>query len=199
MKRILYIEDNPVTQKLMHRHLKALAAITVAATFKEGQLLLRDQTFDLVLADVNLPDGNALDLVRELRARYSPSQLPVILVSAAMDQLLKVQSLQAGANECFPMPTPWPILLGTVQRMLDCPYVRPNDFGAVAVTWIEGTAGDHFWVYCPELNLRLDGQDQGALREAMAEQVRNSARDNSRLEYVNQVKVTARLVEIAHR
>jgi DNA-binding response OmpR family regulator len=196
MKRLLYIEDNPVMQKVVERQLVGLAEICKASTLNEGRLMLLDQKFDLLLADVYLPDGNSLALVWELRRRFTAEQLPIILVSASMDRLLTIRSLQAGANDCFPMPMSMSVLVGAVARMLDRSYVRPNDVGAVVVTCVEGTSGDRCWAYCPELNLRTEGEDSQAVREDMVRRVQSSVVASAVLPFVRGVKVTERLVEI---
>ena len=196
MKRLLYIEDSPVTQKLMRRRLEAEAAITVASNLREARGLLAAEPFDLVLADVYLPDGSSLELVRELRTRFSPVECPIILISSAMDQLLQIQCLQAGTNDCFPSPTPWDVLIGAVRRMLESPYVRPTDTQTVAVTFVEGTAGNGFWIYCPELELKLSGENAAALRDQMVKQLRKAIKEGKALPALRSVKVSERVINV---
>jgi len=184
-------------QKVVERHLAGLAEVSTGASLNEARERLRDQRFDLVLADVNLPDGNSLDLLMELRRRFTPEQLPVVLVSASMDRRLTIRALQAGANDCFAMPMSLPVLAAAVARMLECAYVRPNDLGAVVVSWLEGTAGDRFWVYCPELDLRLEGAEPEAVRQEMDRRVRASLPATGGLPFVGGVEVGERLIEIA--
>lgn len=198
VKRLLYIEDNPVTQRLLQRRLEQVAAVTTATSLAQARELLRGSTFELVIADVNLPDGISLDLVRELRKTHSPLQLPFILVSASMDQLLTVQALRAGANECFAMPTPWATFLAAVQRQLEAPHQRSNDLDAVAVTWVEGAVDDRLWLYSPELDLRLEGPDLELLRRTMSDQVRQALSGRAELPQVRCVQVTQRLVPRNH-
>jgi DNA-binding response OmpR family regulator len=197
VKRLLYIEDNRAMQMIVERHLAGLAEISTGASLNEARARLRDQTFDLVLTDVNLPDGNSLDLLMELRRRFTPEQLPVILVSASMDRRLTIRSLQAGANDCFAMPMALPVLAAAVARMLERAYVRPNDLGAVVVTWLEGTAGGQFWVYCPDIDLRLDGADPEAVRQEMDRRVRASLPATGGLPFVGCVEASERLIETA--
>ncbi len=184
-------------QRIVERHLIGVGEIRTGGTLEEGRSMLLSQTFDLLLADVNLPDGNSLDLVVELRRRFSTEQLPVILVSASMDRQLTIRSLQAGANDCFPMPMSLPLLAAAVGRMLERPYVRPNDLGAVVVTWVEGTLGDQSWVYCPELNWRLDGACAEAVRDEMVRRVRAALAAKVPLPFVAHVEASERLIEIA--
>jgi DNA-binding response OmpR family regulator len=194
VKQLLYIEDNVVTQKMMRRHLEKIAAVSVAGTLAKARQLLASPKFDLVLADVNLPDGTSLDLVYELRARYSALQLPIVVVSAAMDTLLRAQAFRAGANECFAMPTRWTILLPALEQLLAAPYVGANENGALSVTWVEGKIDNRLWLYCPELDLRLVGTDLETLRSKMAERVRSAASEKN-LPFVRGAKVTERLVD----
>lgn len=199
MKRLLYIEDNRAMQKIVERHLAGLGQISTGSSLGEARSMLRDQTFDLVLSDVNLPDGNSLDLLMELRRRFTTEALPVILVSASMDRRLTIRSLQAGANDCFAMPMALPLLTAAVARMLERAYVRPNDLGAVVVSWVEGTAGDNFWVYCPELNLRLEGTDLEAVRQEMDRRVRAALPPDGVLPSVGHLEASERLIEVAAR
>ena len=84
MKRILYIEDSLASQWLLKKQLKTIVEIAVAASLAEARSLLQDHTkFDLVIADWALPDGEALEFVRELRKRVEATKLPVIVVSAS--------------------------------------------------------------------------------------------------------------------
>lgn len=196
MKRILYIEDTVPTAYVVQKHLTGLAEISLASDLAEGRKLLRKDTFDLLLCDVYLPDGTGLELVFELRKTLSPAQLPVILVSSSMDQLLRAKSFRVGANDCFPMPTPWPVLVGAVGRMLKQPYIGLSESDGVAVTWTEGMAGDQFWLFCPELNLSLQGQSLETLRETMTERVRSAVAGGKRLPFVRGVRTTEPLVKV---
>ncbi|MFO1475477.1 MAG: response regulator [Verrucomicrobiota bacterium] len=175
MKKLLYIEDSPASQLLMKKHLAPLGRVSIAASLAEAGHLLNETGFDLVLADVSLPDGNSLDLVQQLRRRFSPGQLPVIVLSVSMDRLLMAQAFQAGANDCFLKPTPWDQLLPAVQRMLEQPYVRPNETGAIAATWIEGLSGGKPWIFCPQLGLHLAGDDADVLRGRMTDAIRKAS------------------------
>ena len=194
MKHILYIEDNLPTQMLVKRQLTSLGEVLGAFDLAAGKRLLSERKFDLLVSDVYLPDGNALEFVRELRTRFSPERLPVILTSSSMDQLLRVQSLRAGANDCFAMPCPWTVLLEAVGRMLVRPYVRSPGLEAVTATWVEGMTEDRHWLFCPELNVHLEGDSPEALRSAMAERVRVAVAGGAVLPFTSRVKVTEQLV-----
>jgi CheY-like chemotaxis protein len=76
---ILYVEDNPVATKNAQRIALELGyAILIAETVAEGLGYL-DQPLDLILVDMELPDGNGLELVRQ--ARQQMPTVPIVAIS----------------------------------------------------------------------------------------------------------------------
>jgi two-component system response regulator BaeR len=63
--------------------------------------VLASGTADLVLLDVMLPDGSGLDLCREIRSQGS---LPVIIISARVDELDRLLGLELGADDYICKP-----------------------------------------------------------------------------------------------
>jgi len=197
MKRILYIEDSLASQWLLSKQLKQLkvaAEIIVASSLEQARTLLREQHFDLVIADWALPDGEALEFVRELRKRLEATRLPVIMVSASMDQLLTAMALRAGANDCFPKPIVWLDVLVAVEKMLMAPYVRTPHNGQIPVTWVEGTSNGRWWLYCPEVNYFLDGEDSDVIRAKATQRVREAIEKGNSMPFVSNVRVTQKLM-----
>ena len=62
---------------------------------------MRTRKVALILLDVNLPDGNGIDFVREVRAK---SQTPVLLITVNNMELDIVTGLEAGANDYITKP-----------------------------------------------------------------------------------------------
>jgi diguanylate cyclase (GGDEF)-like protein len=73
-----------------------------ARTLEEALALLGQQSFDLVLTDLCLPDACGLDPV--VRVRRSSAQMPIIVLSALEDMALFDQVLQAGAQDVLLKP-----------------------------------------------------------------------------------------------
>jgi len=101
---ILLVEDDP-----------AIARTVAYALEREGlatrhSLLLRDAraqlhggtAFDLLVLDVGLPDGNGLELLRELR--QAGQALPVLVLSAQGEEIDRVLGLELGADDYLPKP-----------------------------------------------------------------------------------------------
>lgn len=79
--RILHVEDDPDVIRVFGALLGDRAEIVTARTRHEGEQALADQTFDLLVLDIELPDGSGLSLLRHLRRPGRPP-IPVVVFSA---------------------------------------------------------------------------------------------------------------------
>jgi len=99
--RILHVEDNPFDADLTLRQLKCQTAdITVEQTVNLAEArhkLATPENYDLVLADLKLPDGNGLELLAEIRQRQLP--LAVVMLTGSGDQEAAIAALKAGADD----------------------------------------------------------------------------------------------------
>lgn len=78
---------------------------TVTCTSGQAALdLLASETFDLVLLDIMMPLMSGLDVVKAMRAEPRTAELPVILISARMDENDIVEGLTIGANDYITKP-----------------------------------------------------------------------------------------------
>lgn len=99
--KILYVEDNPHDVMQVQRELarqKAGFELTHANTLSAARLHLEQALdYDLVLADLKLPDGSGLDLLAEIRYKALP--LAVVILTGRGDEETAVAALKAGAND----------------------------------------------------------------------------------------------------
>jgi len=84
-RHILYVEDNHSNQALIeaimskHRHLK----LHLAASLQESMVWLRDMQPDLLLLDLNLPDGSGESLIQHIQSsRQDLQAIPIVILSA---------------------------------------------------------------------------------------------------------------------
>lgn len=96
MKKILIIDDEEKLRILLTRIIKLEGfTVTEAGSLKAGTKLLEKETFDIILCDVKLPDGNGVDFVKEIKPKY-PS-VEIILLTAYGNIADGVQAIRNGA------------------------------------------------------------------------------------------------------
>lgn len=83
-KNILYVEDNPVNQMLMSEMVGRCTThrLQLAGTLREGLRLAGQQSFDLLLLDLRLPDGDGVELLGLLRRIPACADVPAVAVTA---------------------------------------------------------------------------------------------------------------------
>ena len=101
--KILVIEDERSLQELIARALlKEHYVVEEAATYDEAWEKLNMFSYDCVLLDIMLPDGNGLDLLKEFnREGKRPN---VIILSARNSLEDKITGLEEGADDYLPKP-----------------------------------------------------------------------------------------------
>jgi len=94
--KLLMVEDNPDHLALMLEHLPdSLFEIDTATTFRAAIDKVRKNDYEIITIDYYLPDGNGMDLMKEISAIH-PGQ-KMILVTAETDPELSFEALRAGA------------------------------------------------------------------------------------------------------
>jgi two-component system response regulator DevR len=100
MKRVLLVEDHAAFHEALATLLNMepdLEVVGRADSLAEGRAAAALEEVDVAVVDVFLPDGNGVELVRELR-RADPHVLIVIL-TGGMDPQLHALAFEAGADE----------------------------------------------------------------------------------------------------
>lgn len=116
MKHLLLVEDDRRLAALVRRYLEATGyAVTVATGVAEARRHLERHEFDLAILDLMLPDGEGLDLCRELRAGHG---LPTVVVSARGDGADRMLALESGADMYLPKPFEMEELVARVRACL---------------------------------------------------------------------------------
>jgi PAS domain S-box-containing protein len=117
---ILVVDDNEPTRYSTSRVLRREGfAVLEAGTGQEALLLATDHVPDLIVLDVNLPDMDGFEVCRRLRASGRHARTPVIHLSATfVNDVDKVQGLDAGADGYITHPVEPPVLVATVNAFL---------------------------------------------------------------------------------
>lgn len=98
-KSILVVEDSITSRMLIKAILESAGyQITTAVDGMEAYTLLRSESFDLVVSDVEMPRLNGFDLTAKIRSDSRLADLPVILVTALETREDRERGIEAGAN-----------------------------------------------------------------------------------------------------
>lgn len=114
--RILLVEDDPSVRAWLVAALNDEGYEASACTDLERARVQLEGAYDLLLLDLGLPDGDGLELCRELRD--ADSRLPIIILTArdALDD--RVTGLDHGADDYVAKPVELPELLARVRSVL---------------------------------------------------------------------------------
>src|SRR5438045_1493093 len=100
--RILLVDDEQSIQTLLSYPLRKDGYDVVRATDgREALARFAEQSFDLVVLDVMLPQLDGLEVCRRLRAR---SPVPIIMLTAKSEEIDKVLGLELGADDYITKP-----------------------------------------------------------------------------------------------
>lgn len=96
--KILLVEDHPIVvsgcRQLFAEH--ANIVFHEAASIAQGRQILKEHALDVVVIDLNLPDGSGLDFIREIRRRSTATK--IIVFSVVEEAPMAMQALDYGAH-----------------------------------------------------------------------------------------------------
>jgi DNA-binding response OmpR family regulator len=117
--RLLLIDDDTRLSTMVVDYLQANGFdVAVAGSLSAGRECLRQATFDALLLDLMLPDGDGLDLTRELRADARTRRLPLLMLTARGEPPDRIVGLEIGADDYLPKPFEPRELLARVKALL---------------------------------------------------------------------------------
>ena len=115
LAQILVIDDEPGIRRGCVRALEPIGyRVEVASTLAEGRQLLEQGSFDLVLLDVMLPDGQGIELLPHIR--HEDPTIVVIIITGFATVELAVQAIKQGAYDFIAKPFTPDLLQMTVAQ-----------------------------------------------------------------------------------
>ena len=117
-QHILVADDEPSIRRMLQTVLKLNGyRVTSVRTGREAITALRAEAIDAVISDIFMPDGDGLEVVRELRA-VSP-MMPIILMTAHGSLDLAVRAVAEGASDFIAKPFEMAAMMALLKRYLD--------------------------------------------------------------------------------
>ena len=104
-QRILVVDDDRQIARLVREYLeKAGYFVLVVYDGETAVSTLRREEFDLLVLDLGLPDMDGWDITRMVRADHRLSTLPIIMLTARIEDSEKIIGLELGADDYIPKP-----------------------------------------------------------------------------------------------
>jgi two-component system, HptB-dependent secretion and biofilm response regulator len=121
---ILVAEDDPVMAHGIMRYLSDDYDVHVVGDGREALEHLFAHGADLLLCDMYMPELNALQVIRSVRANPSSAAVPILLMSGALDFQVVGESLVAGADDCIAKPFLRQAVLNKIDALLESDRLR---------------------------------------------------------------------------
>ena len=103
--RVLIIEDEPDIRKTIDYNLsKESFQVVQAGSIAEGEKSISDNSPDVIILDLMLPDGSGLTLCRDIKSDDKTKHIPIILLTAKADEVDRVIGFELGADDYVTKP-----------------------------------------------------------------------------------------------
>ena len=112
MVKVLFVDDDPGAHKVLAHILPPAYTLRSATSGRDGLEAAEQDSPDVVLLDIDLPDMDGISVLRSLAAR--PAGPPVVMLTALSDVRLVKEAIQAGASDYVVKPYGVEALLGTL-------------------------------------------------------------------------------------
>jgi two-component system, cell cycle response regulator DivK len=117
--RLVVVEDDPMSQRLMHDLLSATGYdVTVYGDAESALAAMQTSAPALVLMDIRLPGMDGFAALMQMRAHAVTREVPVIAVTASVMLGEREKITQAGFTGYHPKPIQIPLLLKEIEAML---------------------------------------------------------------------------------
>jgi two-component system alkaline phosphatase synthesis response regulator PhoP len=118
-KKILVIEDDPATSRLVDYSLRHEGYEVIRAfNGLEGLRKAKDESPDLVILDVMLPGLDGFEICHRLREDAATAPLPILMLSAKAQEIDKNTGLKVGADDYLSKPAAPADIVSRVGRLL---------------------------------------------------------------------------------
>ena len=121
---ILIVEDNPDMQDFLNSLLQKCHATITAVNGKQALDLLEQNSVDMILADLMMPEMDGYELIQKVRAIKQYQDLPIMILTAKADIPDKIMGFEKGANDYMTKPFSPDELMARIQSQLKFKKLR---------------------------------------------------------------------------
>ncbi|MFB3923022.1 MAG: response regulator [Terriglobia bacterium] len=123
--RILVVDDDPYFLRVISRILSGESfQVTTAEGASQATQILKEHTFDIVISDLRLPDGDGLSILQQ--ARSAGLEVPVVILTAYGEVDSYLEAMNAGVTEYLNKPVKSEELIAVVRSCLQARAPSPE-------------------------------------------------------------------------
>ena len=105
MPQILLVEDDERLARMTISYLEQFGfSVSHAPTVQKALALAQSTPLNAIILDLMLPDGDGLDVCRQLRGQSSTQHIPIMMLTARGDPTDRIIGLEMGADDYLPKP-----------------------------------------------------------------------------------------------
>lgn len=116
MKLLIIEDDTGLARGISFAFAQDSWAVLTAQTIKDGYILLKKEKPDALILDLNLPDGDGIDLCKKVRER---SDIPILILTARDMEVDEIMGLTSGADDYITKPFSVSVLKIRLQNILN--------------------------------------------------------------------------------
>lgn len=130
--KILIVEDDRSLSTAIHDYLKMEGHICeVARNFNQALIKTGDNRYDCIILDIGLPDGNGMDIIKELKTKKVSDGILILSAKSSLDD--KLFGLKTGADDYLTKPFHFAELSARINSI----YRRNNFLGMNEISFNE--------------------------------------------------------------
>ncbi len=120
LKKLLIVDDEPdILEFLSYNFRKKEFEVIVANDGLEGMQKAEQETPDLIISDILMPEMNGIEMCLKIKTIERLSTIPFIFLTAVMDDYKVLYAMTSGANQYVSKPVKFEYLLALVNDMLE--------------------------------------------------------------------------------
>ncbi|MFH2059401.1 MAG: EAL domain-containing protein [Pseudomonadota bacterium] len=121
MRKILFVDDDPLfldsTKRLLHKQSNKWDMF-FATSVKKALEIIEENEFDTIISDIKMPGETGFDLLNSLQTNKNTQSIPVIMLTGALENDLKLKALEIGATDLLNKPVNQVDLLARINSCL---------------------------------------------------------------------------------
>lgn len=118
MNKILYVDDAPSMRKLVEMVLSSEFDLTLVSNGQEALDATKQEQFDVIISDINMPVMNGLEFLEKVRAEENYKFTPVLMMTTEASREMKDQGKKLGATGWIVKPFDPAKLPGIIRKVI---------------------------------------------------------------------------------